>query len=164
MATSTYGKLPLFDLVRSFSVSFRLRPAFASSTGEEPQTGCEVELIGQHYWMGKHVNGGCPHCLKVLVALLELHDHIFSEQEATGPFGAECEKLIRYASTAGDWPEVVLDVKIIRRRQVPLLLPDNWVARLTDEIRTELLTLGCKEIPFVYLPPEPLANHGFLLA
>lgn len=164
MAKLTYGKSSLSDLVRSFSISFRLRPAFETSLAEGREIGCEVELIGQHYWMGEHVNGGCPHCLKVLVALLELHDHIFSEQEATDPLGADCEKLIRYVSTAGDWPEVVLDVKIMRRPPLSRLLPENWVTRLRDEVRTQLLKLGCSEIPFVYLPPEPVEARALLLA
>lgn len=164
MSKLTCGESQLDDLVRRFSISFRLRPAFASSQTEGPEIGCEVELIGQHYWMGKHVNGGCPHCLKVLIALLELHDHIFSEQEVTDPLGVDCEKLIRYVSTAGDWPEVVLDVKIMRRPPLSRLLPENRVTRLRDEVRTQLLKLGCSEIPFVYLPPEPVADRALLLA
>ena len=157
-------KVSLTDLVGRFSISFRLRPAYAANPGEGAEVGCEVELIGEHYAMGQHVDGGCPHCLRVLLVLFELHDRTLSGQGAVEHLSAQCEKVIHYASTARDWPEVVLDVKIVRRVPIPDLLPENWVATLIDEIRRELLNLGCSEIPFVYMPPEPVVDRGFLLA
>jgi hypothetical protein len=71
--------------------------------------------------------------------------------------------LIRYVSTAGDWPEVDLDVKIIRR-PTDQQISENWVMKLTDEIRTELLELGCHEFPFVYMRAESVDDGGVLLA
>ena len=164
MRKTACKRVRLSDLIRRFSISFRLRPAYGNVAGDGPEIGCEVELVGQHYAMGKHVSGGCPHCLEVLLVLLELHDRTLSVQQrpySVGGIGAQCEKLIHYASTAGDWPEVVLDVKIIRRSTLQQV-SENWVMKLTDEIRTELLDLGCREIPFAYMPAESVA--GLLLA
>jgi hypothetical protein len=110
--------------------------------------------------------GGCPHCLEVLLVLLELHDRIFSgelHRYAAGDISAQCEELIHYVSTAGDWPEVVLDVKIIRR-PTHEQVSENWVMKLSDEIGRELLDLGCHEVPLVYMPPESVDDRGFLLA
>ena len=159
-------RLLLSDLIRRFSISFRLRPAYGSAAGDGPEIGCEVELIGQHYAMGKHVGAGCPHCLEVLLVLLELHDRTLSGEQspyAAGGISAQCEKLIHYASTAGDWPEVVLDVRIARR-PTHQQVSENWVMKLTDEIRTELLDLGCHEIPFVYMPADSVDDRGLWLA
>jgi hypothetical protein len=115
---SVYERSRLSDLIRMFSISFRLRPTYGGVTGEGPETACEVELVGHHYLVGRHVNRGCPHCIEVLLVLLELHDRTLSKQQSAEYLGPQCEKLIHYASTAGDWPEVVLDVKIIRRRLI----------------------------------------------
>ena len=166
MHKTAWKRLLLSDLIRRFSISFRLRPAYGSVGGDGPEIGCEVELVGQHYAMGKHVGGGCPHCLEVLLVLLELHDRTLSGEQppyAVRGVSAQCERLIRYVSAAGDWPEVVLDVKIIRR-PTHQQVSENWVVKLTDEIRTELLDLGCHEAPFVYLPAESVDDRGFLLA
>ncbi len=166
MQKTAFRRLPLGELIRKFSVSFRLRPAYAGASGVGPEIGCEVELIGQHYCMGKHVGPGCPHCLEVLLVLLELHDRSLAGQD--GPcsverLGAQCEKLIHYASASGDWPEVALDVKIIRRRNLQQV-PEGWVVKITDHIRTELLELGCHEVPSVYVPAELVADNGRLFA
>ncbi len=166
MQKTAWKRLPLSDLIHRFSISFRLRPAYGRVAGEGPEIGCEVELIGQHYAIGKHRSGGCPHCLEVLLVLLELHDRTLSGEQRPYPVGgisAQCEKLIHYASTAGDWPEVVLDVKIIRR-QTHSQPSENWVMKLTDEIRMELLDLGCHEVPCVYLSAEPADDRELLLA
>lgn len=163
MKKTACKNLPVGDLIRRFSVSFRLRSAHGRAV-EEREIGCEVELIGQHYAVGRHVGGGCPHCLEVLLVLLELYDRILSRQQPPYPaeeIAAPCEKLIHYASTTRDWPEVVLDVKIIRH---PALQPvsENWVTKLADEIRTELLDIGCREIPPVYA--QAVANMRPLIA
>lgn len=160
MKETVFNRLRLSELIPKFSVSFRLRPAYGSVYGTGEEIGCEVELIGQHYFMGNHVGPGCPHCVEVLLVLLELHDRMLSGQHkayAVEDISAQCEKFISYASTAGDWPEVVLDVKIIRR---PTLhqVSENWLLKLTDEIRAELLDLGCREIPSVYMPAGPLTS------
>lgn len=155
----------LSELVDEFSVSFRLKSTESSGPSEARKVACDVELVGQHYSMGRHVNGGCPHCLKVLLVLLELHDRMLSGQgdPSVERIGAQCEKVIHYASTSRDWPEVVLDVKIVRWPTPLHLLPEHSVAALTDKVRTELLNLGCREIPFIYLPPEPMPDRGLLL-
>jgi hypothetical protein len=162
----TAGKrLALSDLIRRFSISFRLRPAYGSVAGEGPEIGCEVELIGRHYAMGKHRSGGCAHCLEVLLALLELHDRTLSGERhpyAGGSISDQCEKLIHYASTGGDWPEVVLDVKIIRRPNLQQV-SEEWVISLNNAIRKELLDLGCCEIPSVYMPAELVSSRGLSL-
>ena len=165
MQKTACKRLPLSNLIRRFSVSFRLRPVCAGVAGE-PDIGCEVELIGQHYSMGKHVGAGCPRCLEVLLVLLELYDRTLSGPD--GPYsversGAPCEKLIHYASAAGDWPEVALDVKIKRRTNFQQV-PEDWVIKLTDHIRTELVELGCREMPSVYIPAELMAASRPLLA
>jgi hypothetical protein len=165
MQNAACENFPLSDLVRTFSVSFRLRPSYGNVDAEGQEIGCEVELIGQHNFTGKHVSGGCPHCLKVLGALLELSDLIPSGQKGpyrVGQIGARCEKLIRYASMAGDWPEVLLAVKIIRPPTFQQV-PENCVSKLSDEIRTELRHVGCREIPFVSLPAESVAHRAVLL-
>lgn len=166
MQKTAYRRRSLSDRIRRFSVSFRLRPTYASLAGKGPEIGCEVELIGEHYSMGKHVGPGCPHCLEVLLVLLELHDRTLSGQGGLYPLehiGAQCEKLIRYASAAGDWPEVALDVKIIRRQNLQQL-PEGWATQLRDQIRTELLELGCHEVPSVYIPAELMAASRPLLS
>lgn len=152
MQKTTSKRLLLRKLTRTFSISFRFRPAYMSAIGNDSESGCEIELIGQHA-AGQHINGGCQRCIEVLFALLELMECILSEPPRL--YGVECkdapfEKWIRYASTAGDWPEVVLDAKITRR---PILgcQPGDWRMQVTDEIRTELLNLGCREVPFVYI-------------
>lgn len=102
-------------LVHQFSISFRFRPAYVNVAGERSESGCEVELIGQHYCIVQRVSGGCPHCLKALLVLLEFNDVALSEQEhlhSDGHVEAQYEKLIRYASTARDCPEVVLGVEV----------------------------------------------------
>jgi hypothetical protein len=68
--------------------------------------------------------------------LLELHDRTLSKQQSAEYLGPHCEKVIRYASTAADWPEVVLGVEIIRRL-TPARVSDSWAVKLADEIRTE---------------------------
>ena len=166
MRKTAWKRLALSDLILRFAISFRLRPAYGSVAGEGPEIGCEVELIGQHHTMGKHRSGGCPHCLEVLLVLLELHDHaLFGEQHpyTVGDISAQCEKLIHYVSTGGVWPEVVLDVKIIRR-PTHQQVSENWVRKLADEIRTELLELGCHEVPFVYMPAESVDDRGSLFS
>jgi hypothetical protein len=92
--------------------------------------------------------------------LLELHDRALSKQQSAEYLGPQCEKVIRYASTVKDRPEVVLDVKIIRR-PTPPRVSDSWAVKLTDEIRTELLDLGCHEVPFVLTPVESVADWRF---
>lgn len=166
MRKTAWKRLALSDQIRRFSISFRLRPAYGNVAGDAPEIGCEVELIGQHYAMGKHRSGGCPRCMEVLLALLELHDRTLSGEQhprTVGDIRAHCEKLIHYVSTGGDWPDVVLDVKIIRRPtdEQPT---ENWVMKLTDEIRTELLDLGCHEVPFFYMQAGSMGDRGPLLA
>jgi hypothetical protein len=165
MQNAACEKLPLNDLVRTFSICFRLRPYYGNVDAEAPEIGCEVELIGLHNSTGKHVAGGCPHCLKVLLVLLELNDVFLSGQKGpypVGHIGAQCEKLIRYASTREDWPEVLLDVKIIRSQTLQQV-PENWGAKVTDKIRTELRDVGCCEVPFVSMPTESVADRRALL-
>lgn len=153
----------LRDRIRTFSISFRLRPILDSASGERLEIGCEVELIGQHYSMGRHVNGGCPHCLDVLLALLDLHDLAFSEPQTAEYPSRQYEKLIHYASTSADWPEVVLDVKICWR-PTPIQVSNNSAIELTEEIRTELLDLGCHELLFAYVPAVPVSDWRCELA
>lgn len=150
----------LSELIRMFSIFFRLRPAHGGLSREAPETACEVELVGRHYLVGRHANGGCPRCIEVLLVLLELHDRTLSKQQTAEYLGPQCEKVIRYASTAADWPEVVLGVKIIRRLTPPRV-SDNWAVKLTDEIRTELLDLGCREVPFVFTPVEAATHRRY---
>ena len=153
-------------LVHQFSISFRLRPVYTNVAGARSESGFEVELIGQHHAMGKHRSGGCPHCLKVLLVLLELNDVALSEQEhlhSDGHIGAQYEKLIRYASTARDWPEVVLGVKIMRPTAVQHE-SEGWLLRLTDKIRAQLVDLDCRELPFVSIPSGSMADRGLVLA
>ena len=150
---SAYKSSRLGERIRMFSISFRLRPAHGGLSGEGPETACEVELVGRHYLVGRHADGGCPRCIEVLLVLLELHDRTLSKQQSAEYLGPPCEKVIRYASAAADWPEVVLDVKIIRR-PTPPRVSDSWAVKLTDEIRAELLDLGCHEVPFAFTPME----------
>jgi hypothetical protein len=51
----------LRDLIHQFSICLRLRPAYTNVAGERSESGFEVELIGQHYCIVQHVNGGRPH-------------------------------------------------------------------------------------------------------
>lgn len=164
MPTSVRERSRLRNLIRTFSISFRLWPASGSVANTNREATCEIELKGQHYSTGGHVNGGCPRCIEVLLVLLELHDRILSERRSSAYRRPQCEKLIRYVSTAGDWPEVALDVKIIRRLALGCD-SDNWAARLTDEVRGELLDLGCREMPFVFTAATPVvADWQFGLA
>lgn len=152
----------LSELIRMFSISFRLRPVHGGLSGEVPKTACDVELVGRHYLVGRHGNGGCSRCIEVLLVLLELHGRTLSKQQTAEYLGPQCEKVIRYASTAADWPEVVLGVKIIRR-PTPARVSDNWAVKLTDEIKTELLDIGCREVPFVFAPVESATHRRYLL-
>lgn len=152
----------LSDLVRIFSICFRLRPTHGGLSREAPETACEVELIGRHYLQGRHANAGCPRCIEVLLVLLELHDGALSKRQSAEYFGPQCEKVIRYASTAADWPEVVLDMKIVRKLTHPRV-SDTWAVKLADEIRTELLDLGCREMPLVFAPVESATDGRYRL-
>jgi hypothetical protein len=121
--------------------------------------------MGRHNFTVKHVSSECPHCLKVLVVLLDLSDLIPSGEKGpypVGHIGAQREKLIRYVSMAGEWPEVLLAVKIIRPPTFQQV-PENWGVGLTDEIRTELRDVGCREVPFVSMPTESVADKRALL-
>ncbi|HZC24958.1 MAG TPA: hypothetical protein VE866_16605 [Candidatus Binatia bacterium] len=151
MQTSIYNRSRLSERIRRFSISFRLRPIQGSVGEVRSESGCEVELIGQHYSMGRHVIGGCPHCIKVLLALLDLHDCALSARQCNEYLGSQCEKVIHYASTSADWPEVVLDVKVVRRA-TPQRVYDDWAVKLTGEIRSDLLDLGCRELPSSVVP------------
>ena len=163
MQTSIYNRSRLGERIRRFSISFRLRPIQGSVGEARSETGCEVELIGQHYSMGRHVNGGCPHCIKVLLALLDLHDCALSARQCNEYLGSQCEKVIHYASTSADWPEVVLDVKVVRRA-TPQRVYDDWAVKLTREIRSDLLELGCREMPFIFAPMVGLPDRQDELA
>lgn len=161
MQKSIHKGLRLSDRIRTFSISFRLQPIYANVSGVRSEIGCEVELIGQHYSKGRHLSGGCPHCIEVLLALLELHDRALSEQQCSECLGSQCEKVIHYASTSADWPEAVLDVKVVWR-QTPQDVYDDRAAKLGDEIRRELLNLGCRQIPSIFMPVMSMADwqHG----
>ena len=158
MQKSAQMQARLSDLIRWFSISFRLRPIYEDVAEHRLEIGCEVELIGQHFDSGRHVNGGCPHCIEVLLALIELHDFIVFAQQSAAYLDPQYEKLIRYVSMAADWPEVVLDVKIVRP---PLhRVSGNWVVRLSSGLRIELLDLGCREIPFSCMLVASIADNG----
>jgi hypothetical protein len=149
----------LSDLVHLFSISFRLKPAYGGFDGGGPEAGCEVELIGQHHGRRKHMGDKCPRCLELLLLLLEIEDFILSGGASVWDFHAQCQKVIRYASTPGDQQhEVVVDVKIIRS---PTLqpVPDDWRVKLSEEIRAELQDLGCREVTFMPLPTNSLADQ-----
>lgn len=149
----------LGDLIRKFSMCFRLRPMYEDVVEHRLEVGCEVELIGHHFGTGRHVTGGCRHCIEVLLALIELHDFILFAQQSAEYLDPQCEKLIRYVSMAADWPEVVLDVKIVRP---PLRrVSGSWVARLSTGLRTELMDLGCREIPFSCMLVASIPDNGF---
>lgn len=162
MQKSVDKRSHLSELIRMFSIFFRLRPAHGGLSREAPETACEVELVGRHDLVGRHANGGCPRCIEVLLVLLELHDRTLSKEQTAEYFGPQCEKVIRYASTAADWPEVVLDMKIICRPTHPRV-SDTWAVKLADEIRTELLDLGCREMPFVFTPVESATDRRYRL-
>ena len=157
---SVYKRSDLSDLIRIFSISFRLRPTHCGLRGKGAETVCEAELIGRHYLLGRNVHAGCPRCIEVLLVLLELQDRALSKQQSAQYLGPQCEKVIRYASTAADWPEVVLDMKIIRKPTHPRI-SDTWAVKLADEIRTELLDLGCREVPFIFTPVESAAGRRY---
>ena len=162
MQKSVDKRSRLSEQIRMFSIFFRLRSAHGGLSREVPETTCEVELVGRHDLVGRHANGGCPRCIEVLLVLLELHDRTLSKQQTAEYLGPQYEKVIRYASTAADWPEVVLDVKIVRRPTPPRVY-DSWAVKLTDEIRTELLDLGCREVPFVCTPAESATHWRYRL-
>jgi|SRR5215469_1896471 len=109
---------------------------------------------------GRHANEGCPECVEVLLFLLELHDLILSAPQYGKHLQVGCEKVIRHASTGGDWPEVVLDVKIVRR---PPLCgeSDNWFAKVSSAVRAERLNLGGREISFSDIHAQSKTDRGF---
>ena len=115
------------DRVHKFSISFRLQPTHERLGDEEPGMGCELELIGGHCIKGKHRNGGCPRCLEVLLVLLEVEDRTLAVHNSGGHINAQCDNLIRFASIAGNWPEVVLDVRIVPKRSFHVV-SDDWAA------------------------------------
>jgi hypothetical protein len=60
MRKTAWKRLPLGDLIRRFSISFQLRPAYGSVAGEGQEIGREVKLIGQHFALGKHTRRRMP--------------------------------------------------------------------------------------------------------
>jgi hypothetical protein len=156
------GRLCLSDLVRMFRISFRLRPTYVSLASDGPEIGFEMELIGSHRTVGKHVHGGCAHCLRVLLVLLELADQCLSKEDpADRRAGPRSEKLIRYASSAGDWPEVVLAMTVVRRASLEQIAGDQmW--QCTEDIRTVLRDLGCQENPFDCISEPGLRDSAIL--
>lgn len=149
----------LGDLIRIFRISFRLRPIYVSVANDEPEIGFEVELIGTHSSMGEHVRGGCTHCRRVLLLLLEVADHILpGAHDRSRSGGSPCERFVRYTSTGN--PEVALSMTIIRPATLEDVARDR-VLLLSGDIRTALLALGCEEVPFSdVLPPTLIGNCG----
>ena len=148
--------LCLRDLAGMFCISFRLRPTYVSLASDGPEIGFELELIGTHQKVGRHVHGGCAQCLRVLLVLLELADRSLPEEGTPArPISRRCEKLIRYGPSAGDWPDVVLRMTVIREASLEDVAGDRLL-QLTEDIRTVLQGLGCREVLFdCVAPPEP---------
>ena len=138
----------LRDLVRTFSISFRLRPMYVSLAGGRPEIGFELELIGTHAAAGQHTGNRCVHCLRALFALLDLADRGLSEEKTlVRPIGAHYEKRIRYTASSRDWPEVVLCVTVVRAMSLEEVEEDRLL-ELADDVRKVLHRLGCREVPF----------------
>lgn len=156
-------RLCLRDLVRMFSISFRIRPTYVGLVGDGLEIGFEMELIGTHQNAGQHLQGGCAQCLRVLQVLLELADLSLSKEESTVQrASARFEKLIRYASTTGIRPEIVVGMKVVRGAGLEQLAGDP-MGQFTEDIRTVLRNLGCQEILFDYIP-EPRLGESATLA
>jgi hypothetical protein len=142
------GRSCLRDLVHMFRISFRLRPTYVSLASDRPEIGFEMELVGTHAMVGQHVHGGCAQCLRVLLVLLELADQSLpGEGTAARHIGTRCEKLIRYASSGGDRPEVALGMTVVRGASREEIAGDQmW--QFTEDIRKVLRDLGCREMVF----------------
>lgn len=154
--------LCLRDLAGMFCISFRLRPKYVSLASDGPEIGFEMELIGTHQKVGQHVHGGCAQCLRVLLVLLELADRSLPEEGTPArPISRRCEKLIRYGPSAGDWPEVVLRMTVIRQASLEDVAGDRLL-QLTEDIRTVLQDLGCREILFDHIPERGLRDSAIL--
>lgn len=138
----------LRDLVRTFGISFRLRPMYVSLAGGRPEIGFELELIGTHAAAEQHTGNRCVLCLRVLFALLDLADRgLCEEKTLVRPIGARYEKRIRYTASSRDWPEVVLCVTIVRPMGLDDVEKDRMLA-LGDDVRKALQDLGCREVLF----------------
>jgi hypothetical protein len=138
------------DLVRMFCVSFHLRPTYVSLASHGPEVGFELQLIGTHQKMKKHDQSRCARCGSLLLLLLELADECLPEEQQSVQSSTRCEKVIHYTSSAGDWPEVVLRISVIRRASVENAAANRFVQldqllQLTEEIKTELSNLGCRQ-------------------
>lgn len=152
----------LRDLVRMFCISFRLRPTYVSLARDGPEIGFEMELIGTHQKIGQHVYGGCAQCLRVLLVLLELADRSLPQEGTPArPISRRCEKLIRYSSSAGDWPEVVLGMTVVRRASLEQIAGDQ-MRQCIEDIRTVLQDLGCREVLFDGVAPAEPTDRVFL--
>jgi hypothetical protein len=128
-----------------------------SIANDEPEIGFEVELIGTHNSVGEHVRGGCAHCRRVLLLLLEIADQILPGAHDRSQYvGSPCERFVRYTSTGN--PEVALSMTIIRRATLEDVAQDR-VLQLSGDIRTALQALGCDEVPFSCVPTPPLTGN-----
>jgi hypothetical protein len=154
------------DLVRMFCISFRLRPTYVSLAGHGPEIGFELELIGAHQTIKQHDQSRCAQCGSLLLVLLELADECLSEEEPSVQSSTRCEKVIHYTSSAGDWPEVVLRISVIRRSPVEnaaanRLMQLDQLLQLTEDIKTGLSNLGCRQVLFDGITaPLPTRDMG----
>lgn len=152
--------LGLRDLVRMFDISFRLRPIYASLASDGPEIGFELELIGTHQKVKQHDQSRCTQCGSLLLVLLELADECLSEEQVADQISTHCEKVVHYTSGAGDWPEVALRISVIRKANQEDVAADrltqlDQLLQLTEDIKTELSNLGCREVLFGCIPELP---------
>ena len=168
MKSAAKSSVCLRDTVRIFGISFSLRPIYASVAGDGPEIGFEMALIGSHPLSGRHVQGQCTQCRQVLLGLLELADHALRREEAQAQHvSTHWDKEVHYTSSVGDWPEVVLHVTVIRKTSLEDVTADRLtqldrLLQLTEDVKTRLQDIGCREDRFDHFTGLPLAAHGIV--
>jgi hypothetical protein len=100
--------------------------------------------------------------LRVLLVLLDLADQSLPEEgTAARTIIRRCKKLIRYTSSARDWPEVVLGMTVVCGASLDEIAGDQ-LGQFTKDIRTVLRQLGCREIAFDCFPEPELRDLGIV--
>lgn len=162
-------QLWLRDVVRMFCVSFQIKPTYVGMTGDGPEVGFELELIGTHQKVRLVDQSEYAQRQRVLFTLLELADQSLPKQGDSAPnISTRCERHFRYTSHRGDRP-VVLRVMIFRKAKLEdaaadRLLELGRLMKFADDIKTALESFGCKEVGSDGLPLPPWKHEVMVAA
>lgn len=103
----------LADLVKRYRVCWEVWPEYSMISGQERQTGFELELSGTHESATQHMGRGCPACRQIYSALHSVTGRVLPQQAQPslyqiGPY----EAALRYSAVRGSGSQGTLIVKI----------------------------------------------------